>query len=310
MRPSSFFMFPGIRIRIFFLTMGIISTLRGQFVPADSPLVAPGAKLQLVADDFDFTEGPAADASGNVFFTDQPNDAIYEWSATDNSITRFMGPAGRANGLFFDREGNLWAAADAQNQLWKIAGDKAVTVVVDDFEGKRLNGPNDLWIDPKGGIYFTDPFYLRSYWAHNNQEIKAQRVYYLPPHATRPVIAADGFVRPNGIIGTPDGSMLYVADIGDGKTYVYQIGPEGHLSHRKRFTTLGSDGMTIDHLGNVYLTGDGVNVFNASGMRILHLPVPERWTANVTFGGATGNVLFITAMDSVYTLEMNVHGAR
>ena len=121
---------------------------------------------------------------------------------------------------------------------------------------------------------------------------------------------ADDFVMPNGIIGSADGKTLYIADIGDKKTYVYSVNEDGSLSGRKLFCELGSDGMTIDNQGNVYLTGDGVTVFDPSGEQIEHIPVPEKWTANVTFGGPNQNILFITAMDSVYTLEMNVNGIR
>ena len=119
---------------------------------------------------------------------------------------------------------------------------------------------------------------------------------------------AEDFVLPNGIIGTPDGKTTYVADVGDQKTYSYPIHENGKLGERKLFTAMGSDGMTLDNNGNVYLTGDGVTVFNSSGEQIEHIPVKEEWTANVTFGGPDQDILFITAKGSVYTLKMNVHG--
>src|SRR5881394_1098465 len=122
----------------------------------DSAVIAPGAKLEKLASDFLFTEGPACDSEGNVFFTDQPNDRILKWSV-DGKLSTYMQPCGRANGLTFDRDGNLWACADEKNELWRIAPDKKVTVVVKEYGGKLLNGPNDVWIRPDQGLYFTDP---------------------------------------------------------------------------------------------------------------------------------------------------------
>ncbi|MGI4791865.1 MAG: SMP-30/gluconolactonase/LRE family protein [Janthinobacterium lividum] len=113
---------------------------------------------------------------------------------------------------------------------------------------------------------------------------------------------------PNGIIGTPDGKTLYVADIGAGKTYVYAIAKDGALLDKRLFCSLGSDGMTIDSAGNVYLTGHGVTVFNKSGTQIAQIPVPENWTGNICFGGTDRKTLFITASKSVYSLAMRVHG--
>jgi len=273
-------------------------------------LIAKDAKVQLVAADYDFTEGPAVASNGDVFFTDQPNDRIIKWAAKDNSISVYMEPSGRSNGLYFDHQGNLLACADDKNQLWRIDPEKNVTVLIDDFEGKKLNGPNDLWVDPKGGIYFTDPFYKRPYWNRTEQEIEKQRVYYLSPNQEDIMIVAEDLVKPNGIIGNKDGTLLYVADIGDKKTYSYKINADTSLSDKTLFTHMGSDGMTLDDQGNVYLTGNGVTVFNPKGEQILHIPIDQKWTANVTFGGEKQKTLFITAMNSLYTLDMNVHGIR
>lgn len=272
-------------------------------------IIATGAALVQVDTSYSFTEGPAVDKEGNVYFTDQPNDQIVKW-ATNGTISVFMKGAGRSNGLYFDHNGDLLSAADENNELWAISMDKQHKVLVDGFEGMRLNGPNDLWVDAKGGIYFTDPFYKRSWWDHEEKEIEQERVYYLHPDRKTVTVAADQFVKPNGIIGTPDGKTLYVADIGDKKTYKFTIGNDGSLSNQVLFTDLGSDGMTIDNWGNVYLTGQGVTVFNPQGEKIEHIPVDERWTANVTFGGKDMRTLFITAMGSVYTLQMNVSGVR
>ena len=271
-------------------------------------LIRPGAKLEKLADGFLFTEGPASDAKGNVYFTDQPNDRIMIWTTKGELIT-FMQPSGRSNGLYFDRKGNLWACADEKNGLWRIDQNKNVTIVLDRYQEKPLNGPNDLWISRKGEVYFTDPFYKRSWWSYSAMPQESQCVYLLRPDYKTPVRVADDLVKPNGIIGTPDGKMLYVADIGGKKTWSYSINPDGSLSNKKLFCEMGSDGMTIDEKGNLYLTGNGVTIFDRNGKRIGVIDVPESWTANVCFGDRDKMSLFITATKSLYRIRMKVRGA-
>ena len=273
-----------------------------------SAIVAKGAELALLADGFSFTEGPAADAEGNVYFTDQPNNKILKWSV-DGTLSMFHKSPGRANGLYFDRAGDLYACADLNNELWKIDPAGKVTVLVTGYEGRKLNGPNDLWIDPKGGVYFTDPFYKRDYWDRGPIEQDGMHVYYLSPDRKKLRRVITDLVTPNGIIGTPDGKRLFVADIKDRKTYVYEINPDATLRNRRLFAEPGSDGMTLDNQGNLYITGRGVTIFNPNGEMIGHIDIPERWTANVTFGGRDWNTLFITAMDSLYAIQTSVRAA-
>lgn len=230
---------------------------------AASGIIAPGATLQKLAGEFSFTEGPASDRKGNVFFTDQPNDRIMKWGV-DGKLSTFLQPCGRANGLSFDGKGNLWACADEKNELWRIDRAGKVTVVLKDYQGKLFNGPNDLWITPRGGLYFTDPHYKRPYWKRGPKEME-ECVYYLGPDYKTLTRVIEDLKQPNGIIGTPDGKLLYVTDIKAGKTYRYRIQPDGALTEKKLFCELGSDGMTIDNQGNVYLTGKGVSVFDLAG---------------------------------------------
>lgn len=273
---------------------------------ADSKIIAPGEKLQLLASGFAFTEGPACDRDGNIFFTDQPNDCLHEWSV-DGKLSTFMKPCGRANGLCFDAQGDLWACADEKNELWRISPDKKVTVVVKDYQGKLLNGPNDVWIRPDGGLYFTDPYYHRPYWKRGEKEL-GEHVYFLAADHKTLTRVVDDMKQPNGIIGTPDGKTLYVADIGARKTWRYSIQPEGTLTDKKLFCEPGSDGMTIDDQGNVYITGQGVTVFDPSGQKIEHIEVAENWTGNICFGGKDRQTLFITASKGIYGLRMKVKG--
>lgn len=277
---------------------------------ADSPkLIAEGATLQLVSDQFSFTEGPTVDKKGNVFFTDQPNDKIWKYG-TDGKLSLFMEKTGRSNGLFFDKKGNLISCADEKNQLWSISPKGKVTVLLDGYQGFKFNGPNDLWLDTKGGIYFTDPYYQRDYWERKKPEIEGQKVYYLPKGKKEAFIVDGTLMQPNGIVGTPDGKYLYVADIRANKTYKYQINDDGTLTDRQLFISQGSDGITLDSRGNLYITGKGVTVYDPTGKKIETIPVPVGWTANLCFGGKNRDILFITASKSVFTLQMQVKGVE
>jgi gluconolactonase len=272
-------------------------------------LIAGNAKPQLISKQFKFTEGPAVDKLGNVFFTDQPNDKIWKYDI-HGKLSVFMDKTGRSNGLYFDKKGNLIACADEKDELWSISPEKKITVLISGFEGKRLNGPNDLWIDAKGGIYITDPYYQRDYWTRKNTELDGQKVYYLSKGKKQLVMVADHFVRPNGIVGTPDGKFLFVADIGDDKTYKYEIQADGTLTNRQLFVAKGADGITLDNRGNLYLSGNGVTVFNSEGKQIEHIDIPEKWAANICFGGKNRNDLFITASEGIYLLHTKVKGVE
>jgi gluconolactonase len=269
--------------------------------------VYENAKPELVSRQFSFTEGPAVDKKGNIYFTDQPNDKIWKYDI-EGKLSLFLDKTGRSNGLYIDKKGNIIACADAENELWSIKPSKAVTVLMNNFEGKKMNGPNDLWLDRKGGIYFTDPYYQRDYWTRKVGELDKQQVYYLAPGKKEPVVVAGDFNRPNGIVGSKDGKTLYVADIGAGKIYKYQVNKDATLTNRELFASQTADGITLDREGNLYAAGNGVTVYNAQGQKITHIPIPEKWTANLCFGGKNRDILFITASTAVYTLRMRVKG--
>jgi gluconolactonase len=275
----------------------------------DNPILAPGAKLTKLADGFLFTEGPASDSAGNVYFTDQPNNRIMIWSK-EGKLSTFMQPCGRSNGLCFDNDGNLIACADENNQLWLIdVKTKQHTVLVKDFEGKLLNGPNDVWVRPDGGLYFTDPMYPRDYWKRSKtKQIEIEGVYYLSPDRKTLTRVVSDFTRPNGIIGTRDGKTLYVSDIDGSKTWSFAINPDGSLSDKKFLCAMGSDGMTIDDAGNVYLTNHGFTAFDPTGKQVLHVDVPQKWTGNICFAGKGSHTLFITASKAIYSLQTRTAG--
>lgn len=266
------------------------------------PLAAEGAQVKKLADGFRFTEGPARDAEGNIYFTDIPNNRIHKWSL-DGKLTTFRENSGGANGLYFDRKGNLLACEGGNRRVTSISPDGKVTVLADSYNGKKLNSPNDLWIDPHGGVYFTDP----RYGSQEGLEQDGFHVYYITPDRKRVVRVIDNLVKPNGVIGTRDGKTLYVADAGGNKTYAYAIQPDGSLKDRRLVTEQGSDGMTLDERGNVYLTRGTVTVYSPQGEKLATIETPEA-PSNVCFGGRDNRTLFITARTGFYAIPMSVRG--
>ncbi len=291
-------------------------------------------KLDTIQKGFSFTEGPAVDKHGNVFFTDQPNDRIYRWAANTGQITLFLQGTGRSNGMAFDKDGNLIACADMHGEIWKIYADGSHDVLVDNYNGKLLNGPNDVWINPvTGGMYITDPIFPRPYWdagdprqqgwepTHSEQAAtgKGGHVYYLAPGSNTLVrvttdAAWDADSWPNGVVGTPDGKKLYINkwyydDMGG--TWVFDINPDGTLSNMKKFIDMGGDGMSMDERGNIYISnGRGVTAFDPNGNKIFNVPTGGGATNNV-FAGKNNKLLFITgAIDRVTSLKMNVKGVE
>jgi gluconolactonase len=298
------------KIKHFAYIIFLVIVLTGFIKDKDmSAIIEDGAQVEKLADGFLFTEGPSADAQGNVYFTDQPNDRIMVWKSS-GGLETFLQPSGRSNGLSFDSKGNLWACADEKNEFWMIKKDKSVTKHPFRYNEKLLNGPNDLWIAANGGIYFTDPFYKRPWWQHNEMPQDIQGVYYISPDGKSITRIISDLRQPNGIVGTPDGKTLFVADIGDNKTYKYSIVKDGVVENKQVFCELGSDGMTIDTKGNIYLTGKGVTVFEKSGKKIGNIPVPEGWTANVCFGDKDLKSLYITASKGLYRIKLKVKGTR
>ena len=261
-----------------------------------------------VAGGFAFTEGPAADAAGDVFFTDIPNQRIHVWRAATGKVEPWLDNTDKANGLFFAADGTLYACQMGTGRR-VVAIDpatKQVTGVAERIEGKRFNAPNDLVLDAAGGIWFTDPAYGR---APEELEIGQEAVYWISPDRTTVARVADSLRRPNGIAFSPDGKTLYVADRDGDVTYAYPVEGPGRLGPRTTFADTGSDGFAVDEQGNLYVTpkANHVRVFDPAGRKLGEIPLLAA-PSNVTFGGPGRKTLFITARDKVYTLPMKVAG--
>ncbi len=302
-----------IRVNLVFAALVLVIVACSDAVEPEAPPSTSSltkGMLELVGDNYSFTEGPTADASGNVYFTDQPNDRIVRYNFATGELVDWLKPCGRANGLFFIAPDKMIACADANNELWQIdIRDQKHRVLAAGIEGQTFSGPNDCWVDHDGAVYFTDPLYKRPYWTQVIPADNPRGVYRVSPEGKVQKVVGD-LKQPNGIVGDAKNRELYIADIGDGKTYRYQIDESGQLTDRTLFCAMGSDGMTMDEQRNLYLTGRGVTIFNRDGKKLENIAVPKGWTANVTFAGPQRKHLFITAKDSVFVMKMNVAGLK
>lgn len=261
-----------------------------------------GGPLQRVTGDYIFSEGPAADENGNIYFSDINAGRIYKWMP-DGSVTIFFEGLNKPNGLALDGNGSLIVCEGGNGRLISIDSVGQITVLVDQFNGVRFNEPNDLWIDSQGGIYFTDP-------AYQSPVVQdGEHVYYLSPDRAQVIRVINDMVRPNGIVGTADGEKIYVTDNGAGQTFTYTVNIDGTLTNKQLFVSVGSDGMELDASGNLYLTTTNkVQVFDAGGNFLREIATQENPT-NVAFGGTDHSVLFITARTQVYTSEISAPGS-
>jgi gluconolactonase len=270
-------------------------------------LVAKDATVEKVKGGFGFLEGPVADKYGNLYFSDIPNRKVYVLHL-NGEIKEFIEDSGGSNGLAFDWEGNLVLCEDLDLRLTKIDSKGTRTVLADRFQGKKFNGPNDLYIDNLGGIYFTDPLY-----GEKTPELESQDVYYLAPQSKNVILAATGFKTPNGIMGLPDENKVLVADRAEQINYIFDVEPDGTLTNKTYFSEEGSDGITRDELGNFYFSAPrnepdfAVAIYNRDGKKLGEIVVPEK-PGNMHFAGKNKDILYITARTSLYMIKMNIKG--
>lgn len=281
-----------------------------QSVPAD-------ATLRKVAGDLMFTEGPVwIRAASALVFSDIPKDELKRWSAKDG-VTTYRQPSRNANGNTLDRSGRLLSAEHTGRRVAIQEKDGTVRTLVDSFEGKKFNSPNDVVVHSDGSVWFTDPEYgLKTNPTTKQREGKEQAGNYVYRHdpttgETRALVK--DFVQPNGLAFSPDEKILYVADSGSPRHIrAFNVGPGGALSGGRVFCTIDKgapDGIRVDEAGRVWSSaGDGVQIFGGNGQRVGKILVPEA-AANLCFGGESGKTLFITARKSLYAIDVSVREA-
>jgi gluconolactonase len=270
------------------------------------PLVVSGATPKKIGDGFMFVEGPAADVSGNVYFTDIPNNRIHRWDAATGKITVHRENTGQGNGLMFSADGRLVTCEMSSNRVVVDDLKGGIRVVADSYKGAKLHMPNDLWIDAGGGIYFSD------FAGANEAPAGGLQVYYQPAGGGALAQATTDLVGPNGLAGSLDGKQVYVSDMRGRKVWAYTVGANGTLGQRTLFADDYADGVKLDEYGNVYLVGESnrnsIRVYSPGGVKLREIVFPDR-IANATFGGKDGKTLFVTGGPAVYGLQMNVRGA-
>lgn len=286
------------------------TTTTGPVDPPQSLDDIVDGELELIADGHMFTEGPAWSPEGFLVYTDIPASTIFRWSEGEQP-TPLVQPSGNANGLAFDAMGRLLAAEHGNRRLSRRTLGEDAETIADQYQGQKLNSPNDLTIRSDGTIYFTDPPYGIS---PNQQELPFQGVFRVDPQGGLSLVA-DDFERPNGIVLSPDETRLYVSDTTKEHVRVFSVAADGSTAGGEVFVDLKSnlpgdpDGMTIDVFGDLYVTGGGgVRVVSPDGAVLGTIEVPGSAT-NCTFGDADGMALYITAPPRVYRIRLEVAGA-
>jgi gluconolactonase len=303
-------------------------------VPLPAGLVDPNSKV-VSATVIAFTEGPAADADGNIYFSDIINSRIMRLS-TDGQLSVFRADSGRTNGNLFDREGRLVSCEGAEmgpgGRRRMVRTDMRtgeITVLTERYEGKRYNSPNDLAIDGQGRIYFTDP----RYGDRSDMEMDIEGVYSIDPNGTvTRVLQQPTVQRPNGIAISPDDKRLYLVDSNPGlngnrRIWAFDIQSDGRLDHQRLVYDFapgrGGDGMRLDVEGNLWVAAGistprgtaettdnppGIYVIAPAGKLLGRIPIPEDLITNLTFAGPEKKMLYVTAGKSLYKIRVNVSG--
>jgi gluconolactonase len=290
------------------------------------------ASVEQLATGFRWAEGPVWFGDGRfLLFSDIPNNRIMRYDETSGVTSVFRSPANNANGHCRDRQGRLITCEHLTRAITRTEYDGSITVLADRFEGKRLNSPNDVVCHSDGSIWFTDPPFgiLGNYEGMKAASELEHGVYRISAQGEITKVVAD-VAFPNGLCFSPDEKTLYLIGrmANDARRYVFAFasGVSGDLSNKRLLIEVGTqgglDGMRCDEDGNIWAgygyTGvgeasseglDGVRIFNPSGKAIGHIHLPER-CANLCFGGAQGNRLFMASSHSLYSLYVETRGAR
>ena len=271
-----------------------------------SGLVAAGAVVQEIQTGFGFLEGPVSDNDGNLFFTDINNNRVHRLDS-GGDISVAYSPSNHANGLALDWDGSLLICEQSGQRLTRMDSRGNISVIADGYNGQPFNSPNDLWVHRNGAIYFTDPRYR---YPEGDPSQPGEYVYLISSDRQTVTAVVTDVPKPNGIIGAEDGSHLYVASTELRKVFRYDIARDLTLGNRIEFADQGSDGMTMDERGNIYLTWAGkVSIYNPAGDLIEEIEAPQN-PANVGFGGDDGHTLYMTARTGLYSIRMNVTASR
>jgi sugar lactone lactonase YvrE len=273
---------------------------RGQSDGQRGPRPSENATTLNPEQQFQFTEGPVADAQGTVYFTDVRASRIYRRNAS-GQLDVVLDDSGGANGLAIDAAGQLVICQGELGRVARLDKDGSFTVLAEEYDGKRFNKPNDLWIAPDGGIYFSDPLY-----GQGSKTQDGEHVYYIPAGGKPVIRVADDLVRPNGLVGSADGKTLYITDHGAGKTYRYAIQSDGTLADKALFAEIGADGLALDSRGNLYLAEQGIVMLDSTGRNVRTFQTSEQPT-NVCLVDNESK-LFATARTRI--LSVTLRGPR
>lgn len=277
--------------------------------PAEfSRLFAPETALERLATGFRFVEGPAWLGQGDsamLVFSDIPSNRIHTWRP-GQAIGIFREPSNGANGNTVDPQGRLVTCEHTSRRVTRTESDGTITVLADQFEGKRLNSPNDVVVKSDGAVYFTDPPYGLT--DQNKKELPGHYVFRLDPVTGAMRIVADDLAMPNGLCFSPDEKLLYIADSGQPHhVRVYDVQSDGSLANGRIFCTIDPgvpDGIRVDPAGRLFSTAaDGVHIYSSDGSLIGKILVPQT-TTNVCFGGPDRRTLFVTACRSLYGIQL------
>jgi gluconolactonase len=282
--------------------------------------ISGSARVEKLYEGCRWAEGPAWFAAGRyLVWSDIPNDRILRWDEPTGTVGGFRQPAGYANGNTVDPQGRLVTCEHGNRRVTRTEHDGAITVIADRYDGKRFNSPNDVVVRSDGSIWFTDPAYGidSDYEGHRAEsEIGACHVYRVDPANGNVRIVADDFERPNGLAFSIDEKQLYITDTGSARTRhmrLFDVGDDGTLSGGNVFATCtvgGFDGFRLDADGRIWTsTGEGVHCYDPDGTLIGKVLLPEG-CANLVFGGAKRNRLFMCATTSLYAVYLKVNGAK